>query len=99
AYGHGIIPVSRTLVRCGAKFLGITSLEEALQLKKAGIRTPALILANIFPFENLVPALRNEVRITVASLESARMCDHYARRIGKKVFAHAKVDTGMGRIG
>jgi alanine racemase len=99
AYGHGLIPVSRTVSACGARFLGITSLEEALALKEAGIRTPPLILGNIFPFENLIPAIRNEVRVTVASPESARMCDRYARRLGKKVFAHAKIDTGMGRIG
>lgn len=99
AYGHGLVNVSKTLAKCGAKFFGITSLEEALTLKKAGSKVPALILGNIFPFENLETAIRNKVRITLASVEAARMCDHYARKMGKKVYAHAKIDSGMGRIG
>lgn len=98
AYGHGLIPVSRTLSRL-SKFLGVTSIEEALLLRKSGIRTPALILGNIYPFTNLPHAIQNDVRVTVASIESARMCDQFGRKLGKKVFAHAKIDTGMGRIG
>lgn len=99
AYGHGLVPVGRTVSRCGARFLGVTSVEEALALREAGIRTPPFIMGNIFPFESLIPAIRNEIRITIASVESARMCDLYARKMGKKVFGHAKIDTGMGRIG
>ena len=99
AYGHGLVPVSRTLSAAGVAFLGITSVEESLELKKAGIRTPALILGNIYPFSNLETAIKNSVRVTVASVESARMCDQFARKFGKKVHVHAKIDTGMNRIG
>ena len=99
AYGHGLVPVSRTLRECKVDFLGITSVEESLILRKAGILTPALILGNIYPFTNLELAIKNNTRVTVASIESARMCDQFARRLGKKVFAHAKIDTGMNRIG
>ena len=47
AYGHGLIAVAKTLESCGANFFGITSLEEALQLKRAGIKTPPLILLHL----------------------------------------------------
>ncbi len=102
AYGHGLIPVARTLAKQSnlrPKFFGITSIEEALQLKRAGIKIPSLILGNIFPFSNLEHAIKNDIRVTVASLESARMCEHYGKKLRRKVHAHAKIDTGMGRIG
>ena len=99
AYGHGLIPVSRTLSRLGAKFLGVTSIEESLALQSAGIRTPSLILANIFPFSNLAVAVRKGIRVSAASVESALQCEKYAKRLKKKVYVHAKIDTGMGRVG
>ena len=99
AYGHGLAEVARTLSREGARFLGVTSVEESLALKVAGIHTPSLILGNIFPFSNLEHAIKNNIRITVASLESALMCEKFAKKLKKKVFAHAKIDTGMNRIG
>ncbi|MBI3013137.1 MAG: alanine racemase [Elusimicrobia bacterium] len=99
AYGHGLVPVSQTLSHAGARFLGVTSLEESLELRRSGIKTPPLILGNIFPFSNLEQAIRNGVRLTVASLESARICHQFASKVGKKAYAHAKIDTGMNRIG
>ncbi len=99
AYGHGLVPVSRTLSRLGAKFLGVTSLEESLALKSAQIKTPSLILGNIYPFSNLSVAIKNGVRVTAASVESALQCEKAARRLGEKVYVHAKIDTGMNRIG
>ncbi len=101
AYGHGVVPVARTLAKSKIKpkFFGITSIEEALQIKKAGLKIPSLILGNIFPFSNLVHAVKNDIRVTVASAESAKMCDHYGKKLRRKVHAHAKIDTGMGRIG
>ncbi len=99
AYGHGMVSVSRTLTRLGAKFLGVTSLEESLALKSAGVRTPSLILGNIYPFSNLEVAIKNNVRVSVASIESALECESAAKRLKKKVYAHAKIDTGMNRIG
>lgn len=99
AYGHGLVPVSRTLSRLGAKFLGVTSIEESLALQSAGIKTPSLILANIYPFSNLEVAVRYGIRVSVASVESALQCEKYARRLKKKVYVHAKIDSGMGRIG
>jgi len=99
AYGHGLVSVGRTVSRLGAKFLGVTSIEESLDLKAARINTPSLILGNIFPFSNLETAVKNNIRISLASVEAALQCDKTARRLKKKVYVHAKIDTGMGRIG
>ena len=99
AYGHGLLPVARTLAPLRPAFFGVTSVEEGLLLRRARLAPPPLILGNSYPFESLGPAIRNGIRVTVASLEAARFCDRFARRLKKKVFAHAKIDTGMGRIG
>src|SRR3989338_10123470 len=92
AYGHGMVSVSKTLSRHKVQFFGVTSIEEALALKKAKISKPPLILGNIYPFTNLVPAIKNNVRVTIASLESAKNCQVAAKKLGKKVYAHAKID-------
>ena len=44
AYGHGLVPVSKNALKAGAKWLAVFSLEEALKLRKTGIKTPILIL-------------------------------------------------------
>lgn len=99
AYGHGLVPVSKTLSQCPVRFLGVTSVEEGLLLKEARIAKPILILGNIYPFRNLEAVVKNELRVTVASIESAKICNQFGKKLGKKVFAHAKIDTGMNRIG
>ena len=45
AYGHGAVPISRHLCELGAEFLAVSNLEEAMQLRRGGIRRPILILA------------------------------------------------------
>lgn len=99
SYGHGLVSVSKTLSRCKVRFFGVSSVEESLILKQSRLTQPPLILGNIYPFTNLEPAIKNKVRVTVASIESAKMCDHFARKFGMRVYAHAKIDTGMNRIG
>ena len=49
AYGHGIIPVSKKLVSLGINYLGVAALDEAIILRKAGIKCDILILGGIFP--------------------------------------------------
>src|SRR4051812_13428805 len=51
-YGHGLVPVSRVAVSCGASYLGVSSLEEGVALREAGFKTPVLILGTLFPFSN-----------------------------------------------
>ncbi len=92
-YGHGAVPVARAALQAGATELGVATVDEAAELRQAGITAPVLVLGPATP-----PAMRLArdlgVRVTVHSLESARA----ARDIdGLRV--HLKVDTGMGRLG
>lgn len=98
AYGHGRIPVAKVLLKERVDFIGLSNLTEGIALRKAGIRTPALL------FETTLPAQAKDIidyRLTptVCNLELARALDDYARKRGRVVNIHVKIDTGMGRLG
>ena len=98
AYGHGIYEVSRVLQDIGADFLGVATLDEAIFLRKKKIKAPILILGSVLQDE-LEPAIKNDVILTLCSIDLARSIDTIAARYGKKARVHIKIDTGMGRIG
>jgi alanine racemase len=98
AYGHGVVPVTRRVLEAGASFLGVATLEEALELRDAGITVPILILAAIEPcFADLV--VEHDIRTTVFTPELAEALGAAARARHKEALVHLKVDTGMNRIG
>jgi alanine racemase len=98
AYGHGMVPVARELVACGASFLAVSKYWEARELHEAGLRVPALVLLGVEPGE-MEEAVAREVRPVVFRLDHARMLSEVSRKLGQSVRIHLKVDTGMGRLG
>lgn len=98
AYGHGLIPVAKRLVSCGADFFGVASIDEGIALRKAGIRLPVLVLGLIMK-KDCHTALKYNLTLTVCDLELAKALNNCAGRLGRKADLHVKVDTGMGRIG
>lgn len=98
-YGHGSVPIARTIENMEAVggFATATA-EEAMELRRAGIHKPILILGYTFPYayEELI---RQGVRLTVFREDTLERLEEAARRVGEKAFVHVKVDTGMGRIG
>lgn len=100
AYGHGAVPVSQFLQEKRlCEFLGVASVEEGLQLRRAGVELPILVLGSIYPFEAFEYAIKNKLAVTVASLEAARAVCEIAGKLKQPAFCHVKQDTGMGRIG
>ncbi len=99
AYGHGAVALAPVALANGASSIGVSSLEEAIQLREAGIKSPLLILGGIYPLENFEVALRYNITPTVASLEAAQELERAERKMGANIPLHLKVDTGMGRIG
>jgi alanine racemase len=98
AYGHGIVPVTRTLVEEGADYIGVAFLEEGIFLRHNGIRSPILVLGAIATPQ--IPAfLENDLALTLPSLEKARAVSATAVALGLTARVHLKVDTGMERIG
>jgi alanine racemase len=98
AYGHGLIPVARRLVSDGVDFLGVASIDEGIKLRDEGVGLPILILGLILK-KDIAPVFRYKLTTTVSDEEFALFLNHKARRFGKPVNVHIKVDTGMGRIG
>lgn len=97
AYGHGAVEVGKFLDdKCD--FFGVACIEEAVELKKAEIKTPILILGRVFPFD-IETAVKYDVRIPIFSYEDAVVLSNEAVKQGKNVPFHFCIDTGMSRIG
>lgn len=97
AYGHGAVEIGRLLDgKCD--FFGVACIEEALELKKAGIKIPVLILGYVFP-KDYEKVVEYDIRIPIFSYESAFELSKEAKKQNKKVPFHFCVDTGMSRIG
>lgn len=97
AYGHGAVEIGKFLDnKCD--FFGVACIEEAVELKNAGIKTPILILGRVFPFD-IETAIKYDVRIPIFSYEDAVALSNEAVKQGKNVPFHFCIDTGMSRIG
>ena len=98
AYGHGLIPVAKRMERDGAAYLGLAYLEEGLKLRRAGIRTPILVLGGIIGSQ--VPLfIQNDLTLTASSVDKLRAIQDAAAALGQTAKVHLKIDTGMERIG
>lgn len=98
-YGHGAIPIGRELEKMDYVFgCAVATAEEALILRHAGLKKPILILGYTFPYcyEDLI---RYEIRPAVFRADTVEELSECARRMGKPVKVHVKVDTGMTRVG
>jgi len=98
AYGHGLIPVSRSLEYCGADYFGVASVDEGIALREAGITAPILVLGLILK-NDIEPFFTYRLTPTVCSIEMARAFNTIARSRKQPINVHIKVDTGMGRVG
>ena len=98
AYGHGAIPVARTLEEAGANYLAVSCLYEARELRLGGLKAPILILGQT-PAEYAGELLELDVTQTVGDLCSAKALAGAAVKAGKRLKIHVKADTGMSRMG
>lgn len=98
AYGHGIVPVSRTALAAGATWLGVAQLGEALELRAAGIDAP--LLTWIYgPGAPLAEALTAGLDLSSSAPWALDELAAAARRTGRAARVHLKADTGMARGG
>ncbi len=97
-YGHGALPVARTVLQAGASRLAVAMPEEGVALREGGIASPILIMGSIWP-EQAEVIVRNFLTATVFDLPLAQALSKEAEKRGKNIRVHLKVDTGMGRIG
>jgi alanine racemase len=98
AYGHGAILVARALEQAGVQFLGVALIEEGVELRNAGVTAPILVLSGSYEggYQQL---LQHQLIPTIFRVDHLVELAKAAKRAGRSVIAHLKVDTGMGRIG
>ncbi len=98
AYGHGIIEVSRALEECGVDYLAVAFASEGMELRKAGIRVPILVMVqeNSKVSELIV---QYDLDCVFETLKVAKEISKVASRMGKTARLHLYVDTGMHRDG
>ena len=97
-YGHGALAVARAATEAGANWCGVARLDEALQLRRAGINRRILVLGYTPP-NRIDDALANNVALTVYDRGVAEAYTRQAGEAGQTLRVHIKVDTGMGRLG
>ncbi len=98
-YGHGAVRLAEELEQCSYVWgYAVATIEEAVELREAGLKKRILILGYVFPdaYESLI---RYEITPTVFDMESAKQLAEAAGKQQKNIPIHIKVDTGMSRIG
>lgn len=97
AYGHGAVPVARAALGAGASWLAVALVEEAAELRAAGIEAPILLLSEARPgeFGEVVALGLRAAVYTPEGIAAAAAAADPARPLP----VHLKVDTGMHRVG
>ncbi|MGL2853759.1 alanine racemase [Helicobacter pylori] len=98
AYGAGAIKASEIFLQEGANYLGVATLDEALELRSHFPKTPILILG-YSPNSNASMLIDNDLSAMVFSFEQAEVFSQMALKAKKRLKIHLKIDTGMHRLG
>jgi alanine racemase len=98
AYGHGAVPVSRTLVEEGVRMFGVATVEEGVELRQAGIRCPVVVLGGVDE-PQAEEAHANGLSAVLFDPDQIPYMARAAATRDRPFPVHLKVDTGMGRLG
>ena len=99
AYGHGAVATARILSGLGVDYFAVSFLEEALQLRDAGIQASLLVFSPMTGAAEMREAIRHRLTLTIASDHDQRLAEAICSETGQTVRVHMKVDTGLGRFG
>lgn len=98
-YGHGALPIAEVLEQePGVYGYGLATVDEALSLRRHGIRKPILILGHTFR-EQYEDVINNAISSSMYDYEAAKELSKVAVELDKKAYIHIMVDTGMNRLG
>ncbi|MFO7630952.1 MAG: alanine racemase [Caldilinea sp.] len=98
AYGHGAAETARTLQAAGADQFAVATLQEAVELRAAGIERPVLVLGYT-PAWQAEMALTHAITLTILDLGTATAMHEVAVAGGRRLTVHLKINTGMNRLG
>jgi alanine racemase len=99
AYGHGAVTVAQTVLQHGATWLGVATIGEGIELRKAGIDAPILILGAIHSPEQIRAIAHFSLQPTLVSPQQALAFEDTLSSLNQSACVHVKLDTGMSRLG
>lgn len=97
AYGHGAVPVARTLEAAGVDSFAVACIDEAVQLREARIETPIALLEGVFSAEEALTAAREQLSVVVHDRAQLSLLE--ALPEGSAIAVWFKLDSGMHRLG
>ena len=98
-YGLGLVEFTKFLIDNGISYFAVATIEEALELRKAGIKQDILMLSTISIEEDIEKLVNNNIIISLGSKTDVEVAKKIGEKLGKKIRAHLKIDTGFGRYG
>lgn len=99
AYGHGAVAVSQTALQAGASWLGVATIPEGIELREAGIEAPILLLGATHTAEQVKAIAHWHLQPTICTTKQALIFSEVLAGINQSLPVHAKLDTGMSRLG
>lgn len=99
AYGLGLVEYTKFLIDNGISFFAVSSVEEALTLRKAGIKEKILMLSSTSIKDDIKTLVKNNVIITIGSKQDVQAAKEVSKELNKTIKAHIKIDTGFSRYG
>ena len=98
-YGLGIVEYTKFLIDNGISYFAVSTLQEALKLRQAGIKNDILMLSSTAIKEDVKTLVENDIIITIGSRQDIKVAEEVSLEKNKKIRSHLKIDTGFGRYG
>ncbi|MBE9097262.1 alanine racemase [Tychonema sp. LEGE 07203] len=99
AYGHGAVAVSQTVLQAGASWLGVATIPEGIELREAGIEAPILLLGATHTAAQVRALAQWHLQPTICTAKQALIFSEVLAILDRSLPVHAKLDTGMSRLG
>jgi len=99
AYGHGAIDVSQIAIASGAAWLGVATIPEGIQLRRAGITAPIVVLGATNGIDEIKAIAEYRIQPTICNSKQALIYHEVLSSMGEQIPVHLKIDTGMSRLG
>ncbi len=98
AYGHGAVPLAKSLQEAGCNHMAVAMVDEGIQLRRAGITAELLVLGVVLP-QQLATMVEYELTPSLGDVASMRAWAQLARQAGRQLPCHLAMDVGLGRLG